>query len=228
MTNSPHYHGHRERLRERFARGGLGGLSDYEAVELMLSVAIPRRDVKPAAKALLARFGNLRGILDAPASELQQVEGIGEGTAVVLRLLRELAMLYQQQSLVAREPLATGEALRRLWSGRLGALRHEMVEVAYLDSGLRLLNDGIETLEQGSVSWAAIYPRRIVEAALRRGAAAIVLAHNHPGGTPEPSQEDVRITLRVRDAAAAVEVRLIDHFIVAGDRVVSFVERRLL
>ncbi len=220
--------GHRERLRARFLKSGLEGLAEYEAVELLRTLAIPRRDVKPLAKALLARFGSLRALLDAPAEELQAVEGIGVSAAVALRLVRALAGLYLCRSLETREVVSDPGSLAQLWRARLGGLRHEVFEVAYLDAGGHLLRDGIETIEEGSVTYAAVYPRRVVEGALKRGAAAVVLAHNHPGGRAHPREEDQAVTRRLVEAAAAVEVRVIDHLIVAGEQVLSFRARGLL
>lgn len=227
-TDSDQRAGHRERLRARFLKSGLDGLADYEAVELLLTLAIPRRDVKPLAKALLSRFGSLRSLLDAPATELQEVEGIGSTAVVAFRLVRELAGLYQQRSLEQRDVVSDPASLANLWRARLGNLRHEVFEVAYLDAGGRLLRDGIETIEEGSVTYAAVYPRRVIEGALRRGAAAVVLAHNHPGGTPYPSEDDRAVTRRLADAAAAVEISVVDHFIVADDHVVSLRAHGLL
>src|SRR6266852_3074966 len=188
--NSPHFHGHRQRLRERFMRNGLAGFADYEVVELLLTLAIPRSDVKQPAKALLARFSNLRGILDAPLAELQAVPGIGTVTPVALRIIREVASLYLQQSAESHDALADPYVLARFWRMRIGALANEVFQAGYLDSGYRLLRDGIETLEEGTVDRAAVYPRRVIEAALRRGAAALVFAHNHPNGNVQPSEQD--------------------------------------
>ncbi len=133
MTD-PHYHGHRQRLRDRFVRSGLEGFNDYEIVELLLTLAIPRSDVKQPAKALIAHFGSLRGILDAPLEELQTVKGIGAVTPVALRIVRAAATLYLQQSAEGAESLAEPDRLSAFWRMRIGALRDEGFEVAYLDT----------------------------------------------------------------------------------------------
>ena len=164
----PHFHGHRQRLRGRFVKSGLAGFADYEIVELLLTLAIPRSDVKEPAKALLARFGNLRGILDAPLAELQAVSGIGTVTPVALRIIREVASLYLQQSAESHDALADPHVLARFWRVRIGALSNEVFQAGYLDAGYRLLRDGIETLEEGTIDRAAVYPRRVIEAAIRR------------------------------------------------------------
>ena len=165
----PHYLQHRRRLRERFLRAGLAGFADYEVVELLLTLAIPRMDVKEPAKALIARFGDLRGILDAPVEEIREIKGIGEVAPVALRIIREAATLYLQQSAEGRDSLANPEALSRFWRARIGALSNEVFEVGYLDSAYRLLRDGVERLEEGIADRAAVYPRRVAEVALRRG-----------------------------------------------------------
>src|SRR5216684_611119 len=188
-NKDPHYHGHRQRLRERFVRAGFDGFNDYEIVELLLTLAIPRSDVKQPAKALIARFGNLRAILDAPLEDLQEIKGIGAVAPVALWIIRAAATLYLQQSAEGEESLADPDRLSSFWRLRIGAMRDEVFEVAHLNSGLRLLRNGVERMEQGTIDRAAVYPRRVVESALRRGAAALVLAHNHPNGRVQPTEQ---------------------------------------
>lgn len=223
-----HYHGHRQRLRDRFARSGLSGFADYEIVELLLTLAIPRSDVKQPAKELIRKFGSIRGVLDASLDELRAVQGLGSVAPVALRIIRETANLYLQQTAESRECLAAYEELSRFWRAKIGALSHEVFQVAYLDSSYRLVRDGVETLEEGSVDRAAVYPRRVVEAALRRQASAIVLAHNHPNGVVEPSEQDKTLTRALSLATAAVEIKIHDHVIVSKDEAFSFRKAGLL
>jgi DNA repair protein RadC len=220
--------GHRRRLRERFERAGLDGFTAHEVLELLLTLAIPRRDVKQPAKMLLARFGSLRGVLDAPLAEMREVPGIGEVAPVALRIIREAATLYLQQQAEEIVSLADPEALRTFWRVRLGGLAHEVFEAAYLDSAGKLVRDGVETLEEGTVDRAAVYPRRVVEAALRRGAAAVVFAHNHPNGDVTPSEHDKVLTRSLVLAAATLQIKVLDHLVVARDRVFSFRQENLL
>jgi DNA repair protein RadC len=224
----PHFHGHRQRLRERFLKSGLAGFADYEIVELLLTLAIPRSDVKEPAKALIARFGSLRGILDAPIEELQAVKGLGGVAPVALKIIKEAATLYLQQSTEGKDCLAEPNRLADFWRMRIGALRDEVFEVAYLDSGYRLLRDGVERLEEGTLDRAAVFPRRVVEASLRRGAYAVVLAHNHPNGRVEPSEQDKTLTRAIVLAAEAVGLKVLDHLIVSVDEVFSFRRAGLL
>lgn len=224
----PHYHGHRQRLRERFMKSGLAGFADYEVVELLLTLAIPRSDVKQPAKALIARFGNLRGILDAPIDELRAVPGIGKVTPVALQIIKAAATLYLQQCGEGHDSLADPVRLADFWRMRLGACRNEVFEVAYLDSAYRLLRDGVETLEEGTIDRAAVYPRRVIEAALKRGAAAIVLAHNHPNGDVTPSEHDKVLTRAIVLGAETVHLKVVDHLIVSAQKILSFRKAGLL
>ena len=224
----PHYHGHRRRLRERFVKSGLDGFAEYEAVELLLTLAIPRSDVKEPAKALLRCFGSLRGILDASAAEQQSVKGVGEVAAIALQTVRAAAALYLQQGSEQTEVLSNPERLSDFWRMKIGALKHEVFAVAYLDSAYRLLRNGIEILQEGTIDRAAVYPRRVVEAALKRGAAALVLAHNHPNGAVEPSEYDKVLTRAIVLAAETISLRVADHLIVSPQETFSFRKAGLL
>lgn len=229
MTDDePHYHGHRQRLRERFLKSGLAGFADYEVIELLLTLAIPRSDVKQPAKALIARFGDLRGILDAPLEELRAVAGIGSVAPVALQVIKATAVLYLQQKGEGRDSLANPTELAEFWRMRIGALHNEVFEVAYLDSGYRLLRDGVETLEEGTIDRAAVYPRRVIEAALKRGAAAVVLAHNHPNTSLTPSEHDKVLTRAIVLAAETVHLKVVDHLIVSAEDAFSFRKAGLL
>ncbi len=224
----PHFFGHRQRLRERFQKAGLHALADYELVELLLTLAIPRSDVKEPAKALIARFGNLRGILDAPLEELQQVKGIGSVAPVALQIIRAAATLYLQQSSESKDIVADSHTLAAFWRMRIGALGNEVFEVAYLDSGLRLVRNSVERLEEGTIDRATVYPRRVIESALKHGAAAIVLAHNHPNGDVKPSEQDKLLTRSLVLATEAVQLKIFDHLIISQDDSFSFKKAGLL
>ncbi len=228
MASQPHYQGHRERLRERFLKSGLAGFAEHEVIELILTLAIPRRDVKLPAKALLDRFGSLRGVLDTSLSELQSVVGIGRVSAIALHIIRESATLYLQETSEGAEVLRETERLSDFWRMRIGALRNEVFAVAFLDSAYRLLRNGVETLQEGTIDRAAVYPRRVVEAALKRQAAALVLAHNHPNGVVDPTEHDKVVTRAIVLAADTISLRVVDHLIVSPGETFSFRKAGLL
>lgn len=224
----PHYHGHRERLRARFRKSGFAGFAEHEVIELLLTLAIPRSDVKQQAKALIDHFGSLREILDAPLAELRSVKGVGEVAAISLKVIRESATLYLQEVSEGGKVLRDPERLSDFWRMKIGNLKHEVFAVAYLDSAYRLLRDGVETLQEGTIDRAAVYPRRVVEAALKHQAAALVLAHNHPNGNVEPSEQDKVVTRAIVLAAETISLRVVDHLIVSASESFSFRRAGLL
>lgn len=219
---------HRQRLRDRFARTGLDGFADYEVVELLLTLVIPRRDVKPDAKELIKRFGNIRNVLDADAADLAKLKGIGPVTIVALRVIRETANLYLQQKAEGGDSLSDPKALHEFWRARIGALPNEIFQVAYLDSAYRLMRNGVATLAEGTTDRAAVYPRIVIETALRRKASVLVLAHNHTNGIIQPSEQDKTITRAIVLAATTVNIKVLDHLIVGPDAVFSFRKEGLL
>lgn len=220
--------GHRERLRKRFLKVGIEGLADYEVVELLLTFALPRRDVKPLAKDLLARFGSLRTLIDASPEELTRVRGVGESVVAVFRFLREVSALYLAPSEADRFTLDGFDRLEHYWIVRMGHLKNEVFEVAYLDKSFRLLKDGVERLEEGDVDRAYVYPRKVLENALKRKAAYIAIAHNHPGGDMKPSREDIVLTNDIEKGCRTFNIDLVDHMIVADEKIFSFRKAGLL
>ncbi|NIA08269.1 MAG: DNA repair protein RadC [Nitrospiraceae bacterium] len=224
----PYYYGHRKRLRERFLKAGFAGMAEHEIVEVLLTLAIPRKDVKKPAKDLLARFGSLRAILDASFEDLRKVHGIGTVAPVALRIIHEAANLYLQQKAEVGTCLASLKAMCEFWRARLGGLRIEAFEVAYLDSHYRLLRDGVERLEEGTIDRAVVYPRKVMEAALRKSAAALVFAHNHPSGDVSPSEHDKVLTRALVLAASTLQIKVVDHLIVSKEHVFSFHKAGLL
>jgi len=215
--------GHRQRLRQRFDTAGLEGFHDYEAVELLLTYAVPRIDVKPLAKRLLARYGTLAGLFDAPVAELCQIEGIGEGATRLLALIRQLQCRYLAAELCGRplldRPERVADWLRLELQG--GGMEH--FGALFVDQQHRLIS--MEILFTGTVDRAAVYPRNLIKRALELDAKGLLLFHNHPGGTPRASSEDIELTRRIQEACKPLEIRLLDHFLVAGREVLSFRER---
>lgn len=221
--------GHRQRLRERFQSAGFQGFADHEKLELILTLCIPRKDVKQPAKDLLKRFGSLRQVLDATPGELQTVPGVGTVTPVALQVIREASSLYLQQSSEQHaEPVRSIQGIADIFRTRLAGLKHEVFEVMFLDSDLRPLPNAIERLEEGVVNQTPIIPRKILERCLKRGASGIVIVHNHPSGNLQPSSNDLRLTKSIQAATQAVDIRLLDHLIVGPDRSLSFKREKLL
>lgn len=216
------FHGHRKRLRERFQKNGLKGFADHEILELLLTLCIPRKDVKGLAKTLLKKFGSVRNVLDADRLALCSVEGIGEAASMCIELIKALADYYLQQKVNDAPVFNNNEALVKFWQSRLGGLKHEVLEIAYLDNAYRIMQDGIERLEEGTVNKTPICPRKILTSALKREASHIVIAHNHPSGTPTPSQADFQLTQTLHHACVILSVRLLDHIIVTSDKFYSF------
>ena len=222
----PHHVGHRERLRERAQAAGLTALPDYELLELYLFRSARMGDVKPKAKALLARFGSLGAVLSASLPELMSVAGIGEVAALDLKLVHELALR------MGREP-ATRRTVISSWSALLSyvrvAIQHEareQVRVLFLDRKNQLIAD--EVTNHGTVDHAPVYPREIMRRALELSASAVILVHNHPSGDPTPSRADVEITQAVVAAGKPLGVAVHDHLVVGREGVVSFKAKGLL
>jgi DNA repair protein RadC len=217
---APHHLGHRDRLRRRARVGGLAALPDYEMLELYLYRSIPRADVKPLAKALLARFGGLAAVLAAPLGDLRTVPGVGEAVALDLKLMHEGALRIARGALAKRAVISS-------WSALLGyvrtALAHESREqfrVLFLDKKNQLIAD--EVLGQGTVDHAPVYPREVARRALELSACALILVHNHPSGDPEPSGADIDMTRQIVDAVRALKIAVHDHLVVGRDGVASF------
>jgi len=216
--------GHRRRLRERFAKSGLAGFHDHEILELLLTYAIPRRDVKTIAKDLLSEFGNnLASVFDAPAEAIQRVEGIGENAAVLIGLMPRLFDSYQSSRWVRHETFASTESAVSYLRALLGTQRNEVFCVLALDSKNRLI--AVESVQKGSVNRTAVFPRQVVEASLKHRATAVILAHNHPGGGPLPSAADRQLTRRLKKILDDLDIVVHDHIIIAGnDQFYSFAQ----
>lgn len=218
--------GHRERLRERFRTAGLEAFHEHEVLELLLSFAIPRRDVKPLAKDLLRRFGSLREVLDADPEDLREVRGIGSHASTLLKLAKSLAALYLKQRARQKTPVTCTRELTDFCRTALGGKRDEEFCVLYLDAQNQLIE--FETIQRGIVNQAVVYPRQVLEGALRKKASAIILAHNHPSGHVRPSEADIRLTRTIQEIAKFVDILVHDHLIVGEGSVFSFREEGLI
>lgn len=223
--NRPHYLGHRSRLKQRLKKDSRA-LADYEILELLLSYANPRRDAKPLAKALIARFGTLRGVYQARMSELSSVDGFGEGLEAFWTLWREFLARLGEQDVAERVLVDDAAVVADLARERLGHLASEEFWVLLLDGANKVL--GWERVSQGTVDQTPVYPREVLALALTRQAAGLIMVHNHPGGDPKPSQTDREITRQVALAAHGLGVKVLDHVIVAGRSFFSFKKARMM
>ena len=214
--------GHRARLRKRFKEEGLDGFSEIQALELALFYAISRKDTNPIAHALLDHFGSLAQVLEAPVEELQKVPGVGENTAVYLRMITELGRFYMVSRTTQTKVLTTLEQCAEYMLPFFYGRRLETVFLLCLDAKCKVLC--CKEVAEGSVNAAGISVRKVVETALGANATSVVLAHNHPSGVAVPSGEDVQTTRRIAAALAAVEVHLVDHIVVADEDYVSMVQ----
>jgi len=215
MEGRPHYLGHRKRLRERFIKGSLEGMHDYEVLELLLTYAIPRRDVKPCAKALLQHFGSLSGVMDATSRELEEVAQIGPVSSTLIRLVRELCTLYLADRMKGQDALSSPQAVSDFARMKLAAIPREVFMVIFVDAKNRVLD--FKILQEGTIDRAVVYPRRVIEEALARHAAGIIFVHNHPSGDATPSSEDHQLTRSLMEAAKAIDLRILDHIVVGKE-----------
>ena len=215
-----HGAGHRARLRERLLTGGAEALADYEVLEYLLMTAIPRRDVKPLAKALIARFGSLAGVFNADAKALALHPGMGETSAAAVKIVALAARRLARTGVQDQPVLASWQALIDYLTIDMAHLHHERVRVLYLDTRNRLILD--HHVGDGDIDQAAIHPRQVVKQALDVGAAALILVHNHPSGDPTPSGQDIDVTRQVVDAGRALHISVHDHLIVGREGVASF------
>lgn len=218
--------GHRERMKKRFIEHGLDNFSDINVLELLLFYALPRRDTNALAHKLLERFGSLRGVLEAPVDELEQVEGVGESAAALLRLVPQVSRRYMMSLGDSRNELSSSAAAGRYVVPLFMYEREEVVFMLCLDSRCKLIN--CREIGRGVVNCAQVSVRRVVEQALSQSAVSVVLAHNHVDGLAIPSREDELTTRRIQEALALVGVTLSDHIIVSGEDFVSLADSGLI
>lgn len=225
VLKSPGYIGHRQRIKEKYEKSGIDGWLDYEVLELALSYAIPRKDTKPIAKDLLARFKTLNGVLDADIRDLESIKGISEHSALFLRFLKDVSILYLEKGIHSRDLLSSSKAVCDYLKVSLKGLADEEFKMLFLDSRNQLI--AMETLKAGTVNRSVVFPRKIVERALYHHAVGVIIAHNHPAGSLEPSAEDQDVTRVIQDALKTVEIKLLDHILIGGSECFSFKENRI-
>ena len=224
--DAPHYKDHRQRLKKKFTDSGIGAFHDYEVLELLLSYAIPQRDVKPLAKDLLKKFGALKGVMDAEQQELENVTGMGAHSAVLIKLAKELGALYLKEKAKEKPQITCTKELLDYCKTRMGGLKDEQFHVIYLDAQNKIIE--IETIQEGIVNQAVVYPRKVLENALVQKASAIILVHNHPSGYVKPSDADIRLTRTIQETAKILDILVHDHVIIGENRFFSFREEGLM
>ncbi|MER8389413.1 DNA repair protein RadC [Mesorhizobium sp. M1428] len=210
-ADKPHYLGHRDRLRERFAAGP-NTLPDYELLELLLFRLIPRADTKPVAKALLARFGTLAEVLGAPIERLQEVKGIGPAVALDLKVVAATAQRMARGEIAGRELLSTWTQVLEYCRSVMAFEEREQFRILFLDKKNALIADEVQQV--GTVDHTPVYPREVVRRALELSATAIILAHNHPSGDPTPSRADIEMTKLIIETAKPLGIAVHDHIII--------------
>lgn len=204
--------GHRARLRERFCRAGLTGLQDYEAIELLLSYAIPRRDVKPLAKELLREFGSVEGLMDAPMYRLIDEHGMGASSAVLIRLVREICVKYLEQRARDADVVNSFRDTEDFVRMKLGGCQSETLMTIFVNARHRIIS---YELTPGTVNHTSVYVRELAKRAVLCNAVGVILAHNHPSGICHPSREDIDLTEAVRRALDTFGVKLLCHLVVS-------------
>lgn len=211
----PHYHGHRDRLRERFRKAGPDALADYELLELLLFRSIPRRDVKPLAKRLIAEFGTFAEVLGASEARLVDVPEIGPTVAQDLRIIQAAALRLARGAVMHREVLGSWNAVIEYCRAAMAFDDKERFRILFLDKKNTLIADEIQ--QTGTVDHTPVYPREVVKRALELSATAIILVHNHPSGDPTPSRADIQMTRQIIDVAKPLGITVHDHVIVGRD-----------
>jgi len=223
----PCYHEHRKRLSRRFEKSGFQGFHDYEVLELLLTYVIPIKDTKPIAKELLKKFKHLPGVFSADVKELTQVSGIGPEASRFLKIVDAFIGFYFDQKALSGDIQFTQlSQLVDYFKATIARKPNEVMRVLYLNSQNRLI--AAENLSEGTVSQAVAFPRRIVETALKHRATSVIIAHNHPGGLPEPSENDNTITQQIKKALQTVNITLQEHIIIAEDSFYSYRQSGIL
>ncbi len=218
--------GHRKRLRERFIKAGLKGFHDYEIVELLLTLGSPRKDCKQPAREAIKRFKTLRGVMEAPSDELQQIDGIGPHNAFGIRLMQEVAREFLKEKIIDKPVYKSSKELFDYLYHSMRDLRKEVFKVIYLNSQSQIIE--VEDLFVGTVNASSIYHREVMMAAVKHGAVSLIFAHNHPSGNPEPSANDKMLTRDLVYAGLIMRIKVLDHIIIGANRYFGFAGEGLI
>lgn len=214
--------GHRQRLRERFLNSGLDGFQDYEVIELLLTLATPRKDCKDAAKATLIKFKTLQGVLEAPTREICEIQGVGPKNVFGLKLIKAVSDRYLEKKLIKKDPVNNSKELFEYLCHSIRDKTREYFKIIFLDSKNRVISS--ETHSRGTITASSVYPREVIHAALKHNAAALIFAHNHPSGDPKPSPEDIAITRQLVFAGNVMGITVHEHIIIGEAGYFSFAD----
>jgi len=226
MPPNDRLQGHRKRLRQKFIKSGLKGFHDYEIVELLLSLGTPRKDCKQQAKEAIKKFKTLRGVLEAPPEELQQIDGIGAHSAFGIKLVQEVAREFLKEKIIDKPIYKSSQEIFDYLYHSMRDLKKEVFKVIYLNSQNQIIET--QDLFEGTINSSSISPREVMESAIKYNAASLIFAHNHPSGNPEPSQSDKELTRDLVYAASIMRIRVLDHIIIGNNRYFSFAGEGLI
>jgi DNA repair protein RadC len=213
--DAPDYLGHRSRLRKRLLDGGGEALQDYELIEYLLMLPLPRRDTKPIAKALLREFGGIGGLMSADPDALMRVNGVGETVAAAIKVVQATAIRLLKSEVETQPVLGSWQALLDYLRADMAHIGIERVRVLYLNTKNILIRD--EVISEGSIDQAAVYVREVIRRAMELEASALILVHNHPAGDPAPSRADINLTRDIADAGRRLNISVHDHVIIAAN-----------
>jgi DNA repair protein RadC len=218
--------GHRKRLREKFIKSGLKGFHDYEIIELLLSLGTPRKDCKQSAKEAIKRFKTLRGVLEAPPAELQQIPGIGPHNSFGIKLVQEVAREFLKEKITDKPIYQSAQEIFDYLYHSLRDLKKEVFKVLYLNSQNQIIET--EDLFEGTLNSSAVSPREVIARAIRNNAVALIFVHNHPSGKPEPSKSDRELTRDLVYAGSIMRIKVLDHIIIGDNCYFSFAGQGLI
>jgi DNA repair protein RadC len=218
--------GHRKRLRERFNQSGLAAFLDYEIVELLLTLGTPRKDCKRQAKEAINKFRTLRGVLEAPSEELQKIDGITAYNIFVIKFMQEITREFLKEQVLDKPYCRSSREVFDYLYHSMRDLKKEVFKVMFLDSQNHIVD--IEDLFSGTLNASAVYPREIIQSAVKHHAAALIFVHNHPAGNPQPSDNDKQITQDLVFAGNIVQIKVLDHIIIGDNRYFSFADAGLI
>ena len=220
------WEGHRGRLREKFSKSGLAAFHDYEIIELLLTLGTPRKDCKPQAKEAIERFKTLRGVLEAPPEELQEIKEIGPTHIFVIKFVQELTREFLKEQILNKPYCKSSKEVFDYLFHSMRDLSKERFKVMFLNVQNQVIE--VEDLFEGTLNVSAVYPREIIEKAIKYNAAALIFAHNHPSGDPEPSDNDKQITRDLVFAGNIMQIKVLDHIVIGDNRYFSFADAGLI